>query len=163
MIIEQNVHTLVRTWAECQVEIRNNERTIRILEDGKPIDLNSYALIKVMGQAKYREECCKPKIAALKQRNSKYRELADKISRESEIPPENWLLSKREALNLIGATLHYTVCGKDVYDTLLRCSEDGEQIFSSKFNGVEGKFLAVESKWLDSLTLLSLGFGKTEK
>lgn len=114
MIIEQNVPTPVRAWAECQVEIRNNEHTIRILEDGKPIDFNSYASIKAIGRARYREECCKPKIAALKQRNAKCRELADKISRESEISPENWLLSKHEALNLIGNTLHYSVRGKEV-------------------------------------------------
>ena len=43
MIIEQNVPTPVRTWAECQVEIRNNERTIRLLENGKPIDFDSFA------------------------------------------------------------------------------------------------------------------------
>lgn len=162
MIIEQNVPTPVRTWAEYQVEIRNNERTIRILEDGKPIDFDSYASIKVIGRAKYWEEYCKPKIAALKQRNAKCRELADKISRESRIPPENWLLSKHEALNLIGNTLHHTVRGKDVYDTLLRCSEDGEQIFSSKHNGAEGKFLTAEADWLDALSLLSLGFGKAQ-
>ena len=160
MIIEQNVPTPVRTWAECQVEIRNNERTIRILEDGKPIDFNSYATIKVIGRARYREEFCKPKIAALKQRNATCRELADKICRESEVAPGNWVLSKHEALNLIGSTLHYTVRGKDVYDTLLRCSEDGEQIFSSKFNGADGKFLTAEADWLDALSLLSLGFGK---
>ena len=160
MIIEQNVPTPVRTWAECQVEIRNSERIIRILEDGKPIDFNSYATIKVIGRVRYREECCKPKIAELKRRCADCRELADKISRESKISPENWLLSKREALNLIGSTLHYTVRAKDVYDTLLRCSEDGEQIFSSKFNGVEGKFLTIEADWLDALSLLSLGFGK---
>ena len=162
MIIEQNVPTTVRTWAECQVEIRNNERTIRILEDGKPIDYGSYASIKVIGRARYREKCCKPKIAELKQRNAKCRELADKISRESRISPEHWLLSKHEALNLIGNTLHYTVRGKDVYDTLLRCSEDGEQVFSSKFNGAEGKFLKVEADWLDAMSLLSLGFGKAQ-
>ena len=163
MIIEQNVPTPVRTWAECQVEIRNNERTIRLLEDGKPIDYSSYASIKVMGRARYREECCKPKIAELKQRNARRRELADKICRESEISPENWLLSKREALNLIGSTLHYTVRAKDVYDTLLRCSEDGEQIFSSRFNGAEGKFLKAESESLDALSLLSLGFGNDRR
>ena len=161
MIIEQNVPTPVRTWAECQVEIRNNERIIRILEDGKPIDYRSYASIKVMGRVRYREECCKPKIAELKRRCAECRELADKLRQEAGSAPENWLLSKHEALNLIGATLHYRIKGKEVYDTLLRCSEDGEQIFSSKFNGAEGKFLTVESKWLDALSLLSLGFGKT--
>ena len=160
MIIEQNVPTPVRTWAECQVEIRNNERIIRYLEDGKPIDFSSYASSKVMGRARYREECCKPKIAELKRRCAECRELADKLRQEAGNSPENWLLSKREALNLIGSTLHYKVHGKDVYDTLLRCSEDGEQIFSSKFNGAEGKFLTVEADWLDALSLLSLGFGK---
>ena len=160
MIIEQNVPTPVRTWAYCQVKIRRNEFLIRLMKKGNPIDYDTFASIKVMGFVRYREECCKPKIAALKQRNARCRELADKISRESVITPENWLLSKHEALNLIGATLHYTVRGKDVYDTLLRCSEDGEQIFSSKFNGAEGKFLTVEADWLDALSLLSLGFGK---
>jgi len=70
-------------------------------------------------------------------------------------------LSKHEALNLIGSTLHYRIQGRDVYDTLLRCSEDGEQIFSSRFNGAEGKFLTVEAAWLDAMSLLSLGFGKS--
>ena len=163
MIIEQNVPTPVRTWAECQVEIRNNERTIRLLEDGNPIDFDSFASIKVMGRARYVEECCKPKVARLKRRCAKYRALADRIRQEASNPPENWLLSKHEALNLIGSTLHYKVRGKNVYDTLLRCSEDGEQIFSSKFNGTEGKFLQVEADWLDVLSLLSLGFGKAEK
>ena len=51
MIIEQNVPIPVRTWAECQVEIRNNERTIRLLEDGKPIDYSSYASIKVIHES----------------------------------------------------------------------------------------------------------------
>lgn len=162
MIIEQNVPTLVRTWAECQVEIRNNERTIRVLEEGKPIDFGSYASIKVIGRARYREGFCKPKIARLKRHCAKYRALADRIRQEVSNPPENWLLSKCEALNLIGSTLHYRIQGNDVYDTLLRCSEDGEQIFSSRFNGAEGKFLQAEADWLDALSLLSLGFGKDQ-
>ena len=160
MIIEQNVPTPVRTWAECRVKIRNNERTIRILEDGRPTDFSSYASIKVMGRARYREEYCKPRIAGLKRSCARYRVLADRIRLEAANPPENWLLSKCEALNLIGATLHYKIQGKDVYDTLLRCSEDGEQFFSSQFNGAEGKFLTAEADWLDALSLLSLGFGK---
>ena len=151
MIIEQNVPAPVRTWAYCQVKIRNNEHTIRLLEDGKPIDFNSYATIKVIGRARYREECCKPKIAALKRSCCRYRALAERSRQEASNPPENWLLSKREVLNLIGSTLHYKVHGKDVYDTLLRCSEDGERIFSAKYNSSCG---------LDALSLLSLGFGK---
>ena len=160
MIIEQNVPTPVRTWAECQVRILRNERTIHLLEDGNPIDYGSFASIKVMGRAKYREEFCKPEIARLEHRNAKYRALADRIKRESGVTPENWLLSKDEALNLIGSTLHYRIHGREVYDTILRCSEDGEQLFSSKFNGTKGKFLKVEADWLDTLSLLSLGFGK---
>ena len=160
MIIEQNVPTPVRTWAECQVRILRNERAIHLLEDGKPIDYSSFASLKVMGREKYREEFCKPEIARLEHRNAEYRALADRIRRESGITPENRLLSKDEALNLIGSTLHYRIRGKEVYDTILRCSEDGEQLFSSKFNGTEGKFLKVEADWLDALSLLSLGFGK---
>ena len=163
MIIEQNVPTHVRIWAECLVEIRNNERTIRLLEDGKPIDFNSFASIKVMGRVKYREEYCKPKIAELKRRCAECRKLADKLYPKAGNPPEKRLLSKREALNLVGATLHYKVHGKDVYDTLLWCSEDGEQIFSSRFNGAEGKFLQAEADGIVALSLLCLGFGKAEK
>ncbi len=131
-----------------------------IQEDGKPIDFSSFASIKVMGRARYREEFCKPEIARLEHHNDEYRAIADRIRRESAITPENWLLSKDEALNLIGSTLHYRIHGKEVYDTILRCSEDGEQLFSSKFNGTEGKFLKVEADWLDAMSLLSLGFGK---
>jgi len=162
MIIEQNVPTPVRAWAECQVEIRNNERTIRLLEDGNPIDFSSYASIKVMGRAMYREECCKQKIAELRRRCTECRELADKLRQEAGNSPESWLLSKHEALSLIGSTLHYRIRGKEVYDTILRCSEDGEQLFSSRFNGAEGKFLRTEAECLDALSLLSLGFGKNQ-
>jgi len=151
MIIEQNVPAPVRTWAYCQVKIRSNERTIRLLEEGKPIDYASFVLIKMRGRARYREECCKPMIARLKRRNARYRDLAERSRQKNSNPPENWLLSKNEALNLIGSTLHYRIHGKDVYDTLLRCSEDGERIFSSKFNSSNG---------LDPLSLLSLGFGE---
>lgn len=160
MIIEQNVPIPVRTWAECQVKTLHNERIIHLLKDGKPIDYSSYASIKVMGRVKYREKFCKPEIVRLERRNAEYRALADRIRQESGITPENWLLSKVEVLNLIGSTLHYRIHGKEVYDTILRCSEDGEQIFSTKFNGTEGKFLKVEADWLDALSLLSLGFGK---
>ena len=163
MIIEQNVPTPVRTWAYCQVKIRRNEFLIRLMKKGNPIDYDTFASIKVMGFVRYREECCKPRIASLKRNCAQYRALANRIRQKASNPPENWLLSKHEALNLIGCTLHYKVRGKDVYDTLLRCSEDGEQIFSSKFNGVEGKFLNVEAEWLDTLSLLSLGFGKHQQ
>lgn len=163
MIIEQNVPIPVRTWAYCQVKIHRNEFLIRLLKKGDPIDFSSYASIKAMGRARYVEECCKPKLASLKRSCAQYRSLAERIRQKAVNPPENWLLSKHEALNLIGSTLHYKVRGKDVYDTLLRCSEDGEQIFSSKFNGTEGKFLNIEAEWLDSLTLLSLGFGKNQQ
>ena len=160
MIIEQNVPTPVRTWAYCQVKLRRNKFLICLLKDRDPIDYETFASIKVMGFARYGEECCKPRIARLMRSCAQYRTLAERIRQKVAYSPESWLLSKHEALNLIGSTLHYKVRGKDVYDTLLRCSEDGEQIFSSKFNGTEGKFLKVESEWLDALSLLSLGFGK---
>ena len=78
------------------MEIRNNERTIRILEDGKPIDFDSYASIKVIGRARYREECCKPKIAALKQRNAMMplAVLKDKTEHQKCLPPELSLVSE---------------------------------------------------------------------
>ena len=76
------------------------------------------------------------------------------------ITPENRLLSKTAALNLIGSTLPCTVRGSDLYDTLPRCSEDGERFYSSRFKGAEGKVPRAESESPDALSLLSLGFGK---
>ena len=160
MILEQNVPAPIRTWASCQVKIRRGERAIRILETGEPVDFRGFAAMKALGRARYRAECCTPEIARQKRRCARYRVLADRIRRKSAIPPERCLFSRDEALNLIGSTLHYRIRGRDVYDTLLRCSEDGERIFSSRFNGAEGKFLAAEAQWLDPLSLLSLGFGK---
>ena len=161
MILEQNVPAPVRTWAACQVSIRHHERAIRLLEAGEPVDFRTFALIRALGRARYREEWCKPEIARLKRRCARYRVLSGRICRTAGITPENRLLSKSEALNLIGSTLYYTVRGRDVYDTLLRCSEDGERIISSRFKGAEGKFLNAEAEWLDALSLLSLGFGNT--
>ena len=159
MILEQNVPTPIRTWAACQVTIRRCERAIRLLEAGEPVDFRTFALIRRLGRARYREEWCRAEIARLKRRCAQYRVLADRLCRAAGIAPETRLLSKAEALNLIGSTLHYSVRGRDVYDTLLRCSEDGERIFSSRFNGAEGKFLKAEAEWLDPLSFLSLGFG----
>jgi len=159
MILEQNVPAPVRTWAACQVSIRRHERAVRLLEAGEPVDFRTFALIRALGRARYREEWCKPEIARLKRRCARYRVLADRIRRKCAVPPETCLFSANEALNLIGSTLHYSIRGKTVYDTILRCSEDGERIFSSRFNGAEGKFLNAEAEWLDALSLLSLGFG----
>jgi len=167
MILEQNVPAPIRTWAACQVKLRSHARTIRILEAGEPVDYRTFARIRAQGRARYRETYCLPEIARLKRRCARYRVLADRIRRESAIPPETCLLSKEEALNLIGSTLHYSVRGKAVYDTLLRCSEDGERIFSSIYNSPGGTAVSATSvtriggKWLDALSLLSLGFGKT--
>ena len=165
MILEQNVPAPVRTWALCQVSIRRCERAIRLLEAGEPVDYRTFALIRAQGRARYREKWCRPEIARLKRRCARYRVLADRIRRAAGITPEKRLLSKTEALNLIGSTLHYTVHGRDVYDTLLRCSEDGERIFSSIYDSPGGTVVSATSvtgiggKWLDALSLLSLGFG----
>ena len=163
MILEQNVPAPIRTWAACQVKIRRCECAIRHLEAGEPVDFRTFAMIRALGRVRYREEWCTPEIARLERRCTRYRILADRIRSEAGITPETRLLSKTEALNLIGSTLHYSVRGKDVYDTLLRCSEDGERLFSARFNGTEGKFLREEEESLDALSLLSLGFGNAPK
>ena len=160
MILEQNVPPTIRTWAACQVKLRSHAHTIRILEAGEPVDFRTFGLIRTLGRARYRETYCAPEIARLKRRCARYRVLADRIRRASAVPPEKSLLTKEEALSLIGSTLRCNVRGKAVYDTLLRCSEDGSRIYSARFNGTEGKFLAAEAQWLDPLSLLSLGFGK---
>ena len=165
MILEQNVPAPIRTWAACQVKIRHGERAIRILEAGEPVDFRGFAAMKALGRARYRAECCTPEIARLKRCCARYRVLAGRLRRMAGITPETRLLSKSEALDLIGSTLHYRVRGRDVYDTLLRCSEDGERIFSSIYDSPGGTVVSATSvtriggKWLDAMSLLSLGFG----
>ena len=164
MIIEQNVPTPVRTWAYCQDMTRHYEKLISILEAGSYFDMGTRGIyvdaIKRYGSAgkkKYLENYCKPESERLRRRCTRYRALADRIQQESEIPLENWLLSKEEALNLIGETLRYKNRGRFRrngefhYITLQSCSGDGERIFCSNSLWPNG---------LDSLLLLSLGFGK---
>ncbi len=105
----------------------------------------------VPGRKSILEEFCIPEATRLKRRCARYRALADRIRRNSAMPPECWLLSKDEALSLIGSTLHYGRHGKYCYDTLQSCSEDGAQIYSSRNACPHG---------LTPLSFLSLGFGK---
>ena len=59
-------------------------------------------------------------------------------------------MSRREMLELIGHTLHYTDRRREeVYCTLLYCSSDGKKLFS-KDHDLNG---------LDELDLLGFGFG----
>ena len=165
MIIEQNVPTPVRTWAYCQDMIRHYEKLIRFLEAGKYFSMGSHGIyvgfMKRFGSAgkkKFLEDYCKPEAKRLERRCARYRALADRIRQNSEIPPENWLMSKDDALNLIGHTLRYKNRGmfrrngKLDYITLQSCSSDGERLFCSNSLWPEG---------LDPLILLSLGFGKS--
>ena len=165
MIIEQNVPTPVRIWACCQDTIRHYEKLILILESGKYFSLGTRGIyVGFMkrygstGKEKFLEEYCKTEMKRLERRCVKYRALADRIQQKSEIPPENWLLPKEDALNLIGKTLRYKNRGlfrrngEFYYMTLQSCSSDGERLFCSNSLWPNG---------LDSLELLSLGFGKS--
>ena len=164
MIIEQNVPTPVRTWAYCQDMTRHYEKLISVLEAGSYFSMGTRGIYVCFmrrygsaGKRKYLEEYCKPESERLERRCARYRALADIIRLNSGIPPENWLLSKEDALNLIGKTLRYKprgkyrANGKIHYITLQSCSGDGERIFCSNSLWPDG---------LDPLTLLSLGFGK---
>ena len=165
MIIEQNVPTPVRIWAYCQDSIRSYENLIPFLMAGKYFSIGTRGIyVSFMkrygsaGKKKYLEEYCKPRIKRLKRRCARYRALADRIQQNSGIPLENWLLSKADALTLIGKTLRYNprgkyrANGKIHYITIQSCSGDGERIYCSNSLWPEG---------LDPLILLSLGFGKT--
>ena len=167
MIIEQNVPTPVRTWAYCQDMTRHYEKLISVLEAGNYFSMGTRGIYVCFmrrygstGKKKYLEEYCKPESERLKRRCARYRVLADRIQQKSEIPLENWLLSKEEALNLIGNTLRYKPRGKFLnngmlnYITLQSCSGDGERIFCSNSLWPDG---------LDSLILLSIGFGKNQQ
>ena len=159
MIIEQNVPTSIRNWAYCLVETLRYEAVINRLRAGNYFSLGTYGIYKCLvgryghaGKKKFVDEYCKPEIARLERRCARYRALADRIRQNSKMSPEHWLLSKDETLSLIGSTLHCGRHGKFRYETLQGCSEDGEQIYSSRHTWPCG---------LTALSLLSLGFGKT--
>ncbi len=159
MVIKENVPASIRTWACCQVKIRKCEKSIQLLEKGAYPDWDAYAAYKHRvhqyrdartGKRKYLEEYCAPERLRLKRCCDKYRDLAEKIRRQSAAAPENWLLAKDEALAMIGSTPHYRRHGRSYYETLQSCSVDGEEIFSEMHPKTDG---------LTPLSLLSPGFG----
>lgn len=158
MMIEQNAPAAIRNWAYCQVEIRRYEKLIRLLDEGGYFSLSTYGTYWRFvrqygneGKQRYLEEYCKPRSARLKRRCGRYRALAKIIQSQSATPPENWLLSKEEALAMLGSTLHYRRHGVVRYETIRECSDDGNRLFSAKHDAPDG---------LTPLSLLSLGFGK---
>ena len=104
MPIEQNVPATIRNWAYCLVEIQRCEAVIRRLQSGSWFSLGTYGICKCFverhgraGKKKYLEEFCIPEAARLKRRCARYRALADRIRRNSAMPPERRLQSKDEA------------------------------------------------------------------
>ena len=155
MIIEQNVPTSIRNWAYCLVETRRYEAVISRLRTGNHFSLGTYGIYKCLvgrhgraGKKKFMDEYCKPEIARLKHRCAWYCAIAERIRLKSETAPENWLLSKDEMLSMVGSVLHFSRNGKDVYDAIQGCSEDGNCLYTNS------------SRVLDPMSLLSLGFGK---
>ena len=162
MILEQNVPPAVRTWAKCQVKVHACEKLTRFLSSGQYFSMGTRGIYtgfvkqygSSAGKKKFLEEYCQPEVRRLQRCCARYRALAERIRRKTETVPEAWLLSKEEALSLIGTTLRYQTHGKAHYITLNGSSDDGERIFCTNSLWPEG---------LDSLTLLSLGFGKDLK
>lgn len=93
-----------------------------------------------------------PEIRRLKRTCSRYRVLAQTI--EARFTLQAYLPNRRELVEMIGNTLHYTRRGREVFETLQYCTEDGEKLFSD----IHRKS---EENGIDAVTLLSLGFGRS--
>ena len=147
MILEPNVPKSVRNWAACQVCIRRLETVIALLSAGKPTCLGESWRLRQLGREKFITQVAEPKLRRLKRRVRRCRALAGAI--ESQYEPQKHLLGKREFLELIGSTLHFTTRHKETFLTLQSCSSDGERICCGSHDG-----------GIDPLDLLSFGFGR---
>ena len=152
MILEVNVPKTIRNWAICQVYLRDTEDVIETLAGGHPLCPGHYGVIKGSGKAWFLEHIAKPQIRRLERRCRRYRALAQAI--EERFSPREYLAARREMLEMIGSTLHYTRHGREVFETLQGCTEDGEKLFSRIH-------LEDSDDEIDALMLLSLGFGRT--
>ena len=151
MILEPNVPKYARNWATCQVMLARTERALMSLRVGKPTTLSESWFIKFKGREKFIEEVARPAIPRLERGCRHYRALIRALTTHGS--PLQYLFSRREMLELIGVTLHYTDRrSNEIYRTLLYCSPDGKRLFCDLDNG--------ESNGIDALDLLSFGFGR---
>ena len=104
MPIEQNIPATIRNWAYCLVENQRYEAVVRPLDSGCRFSIGTHGICKSFvgrhgcaGKKKFLEEFCIPEAARLKRRCARYRALADRIRRNSAMPPERRLQSKDEA------------------------------------------------------------------
>lgn len=150
MILTPNVPKSVRNWALCRVNVRDLEHSIRQISKGC-FSFGSYWALKSMGRKKYQEKVVEPELRRLKRRHLRYLTLAGAI--ESSGAPQKYLLGKKEMLELIGHTLHFTMARRETYLTLTHCSSDGECLFGPRD--------VIPAGDIDALTLLSFGFGRS--
>ena len=115
---------------------------------GHPLCPGHYGVIKGSGKAWFLEHIAKPEIRRLERRCRRYRALAQAI--EARFFPREYLAAPRELVEMIGSTLHYTRHGREVFETLQYCSQDGKKLFSH-----------IHREGIDAVKLLSLGFGRT--
>ena len=148
MILEVNVPKTIRNWAVCQVSLRNVEQCLEQLAKGQTGDPNHYWLIKYRGKAWFIEHVINRRIRRQERRCCRYRALMQAI--EARFSPREYLAARREILEMIGTTLHYTRHGREVFETLLYCSQDGKKLFSH-----------IHREGIDAVKMLSLGFGRT--
>ncbi|MBQ9337794.1 MAG: hypothetical protein IJS14_10930 [Lentisphaeria bacterium] len=152
MILEVNVPKTIRNWAVCQVNLHHAEQRMEMLAGGQTGDPNHHWLIKARGRAWFIEHIVEPKIRRLKRACRRYRALAEAI--EVRFDPQGYLADRNELVDMIGSTLHYTRRGREVFETLQYCSEDGQKLFSNLHQ-------EARDDGIDAVTLLSLGFGRS--
>lgn len=148
MILEPNVPESVRHWAVCRVRIRRAEQLIERLSAGHPTTYRQFGELKALGREKFIAQVAEPALRRLERRKSRCRVIAEAL--EAQCEPQKHLLGKREMLELVGRTLHFTLHHAETYLTLQCCSADGERLF--------GTFVPRDG--IDALDLLSFGFGR---
>lgn len=158
MILEPNVPKSVRNWAACQVRIRKLEHLIERLSAGHPTTYRQFGALKALGREEFIVQVAGPEVRRLKRQNRRYRLLVRTLKALAE--PQKHLLGKREMLELIGNTLHFTEHRADTFLTLQYCSADGESINGKTGNGKRIFCEYHDSDGIDALDLLSFGFGR---
>lgn len=159
MILEPNVPKSVRNWAACRVRIRKAEHLIERLSAGQPITYRQFYSRKALGLEEFTAQVAIPELRRLERLIRRHRAIAEAIEAQGE--PETHLLGKREMLELIGHTLHFTRHHKETFLTLQYCSADGERLFCKGDYGSHIKPCDSDnSSGIDALDLLSFGFGR---
>ena len=161
MVLEPNVPRSVRSWALCQVMLREEELAAETLAAGHLTSFRQVAFLKTAGRRAFIEKVARPGFRRLETRMRRYRAVARAL--ESRCDPRKYLLSTREQLELVGHTLHCScrTVRRDHVTGFPELGKRSEMFVTLTYCSLDGKHLHSEFRDLGPLDLLCFGFGRT--